>query len=111
MERALVIQTKFCFKSGTLGQVNNTLTLSCVLTVTLSQSNVSIQLSYRWTTLSNLYITLLRSSGRASIRLLCEINAAIFKKAHAPELLGEDDHLVTLDWCITRWAEKVFNKD
>jgi hypothetical protein len=33
---------------------------------------------------------------------------AVFKKAHDPELLGEDDRLQALNQLTVVWAEKMF---
>ncbi|KAI6032557.1 hypothetical protein EDC04DRAFT_2707993 [Pisolithus marmoratus] len=55
--------------------------------------------------LFNLYVTLSRSSGHQTIRLLRDFDDAIFLCSHTPELLAEDDHLAVLDKeTITWWT-------
>ena len=47
--------------------------------------------------LFNLYVTLSRSSGRSSIRLLRDFDSKVFQAAHSADLLAEDDRLKALD--------------
>ena len=57
--------------------------------------------------LFNLYVALSRSSGRSTIRLLRDFNDEIFKAAHDPELLAEDDRLDYLDEVTKKWWSKI----
>ncbi|KAF9482840.1 hypothetical protein BDN70DRAFT_800717, partial [Pholiota conissans] len=45
-------------------------------------------------TLFNLYVALSRSAGRKTIRLLRDFDDDLFKAAHDPQLLQEDDRLI-----------------
>ncbi|KAM6492008.1 hypothetical protein JOM56_012646, partial [Amanita muscaria] len=60
--------------------------------------------------LFNLYVVLSRSSGRESIRVLCDFDPTVFEKAHDPELLGEDDRLQALNQLTVVWADQMFNE-
>ncbi|KAI6116444.1 hypothetical protein F5141DRAFT_1267921 [Pisolithus sp. B1] len=53
--------------------------------------------------LFNLYVALLRSSGRDTIHLLRDFDEHIFLKTHSPELLAEDDCLALLNTQTSRW--------
>ena len=47
--------------------------------------------------LFNLYVVLLRSSGKETIQLLRDFNAKVFQASHSVQLLAEDDRLRELD--------------
>jgi len=53
--------------------------------------------------LFNLYVTLSWSSGRSTIRLLHDFNDQLFRAAHKPELLAEDDRLEELNAKTMTW--------
>ncbi|KIM57493.1 hypothetical protein SCLCIDRAFT_1193889 [Scleroderma citrinum Foug A] len=56
--------------------------------------------------LFNLYVALSRSSGRLTIRLLCNFDIKIFQAAHCPELLAENDRLESHnDKTLREWKE------
>ena len=58
-------------------------------------------------TLFNLYVALSRSSGRDTIRLLCEFDNDMFRKTHDPVLLQEDERLENLDSETKAWYRGV----
>ena len=47
--------------------------------------------------LFNLYVALSRSSGRSTIRLLCDFDEKSFQMSHRSELIAKDDRLEELD--------------
>ncbi|KAJ8579544.1 hypothetical protein M405DRAFT_754350, partial [Rhizopogon salebrosus TDB-379] len=53
--------------------------------------------------LFNLYVALSRSSGRETIRLLCDFDRKHFQAAHTPELTREDNRLRSLDAQSSEW--------
>ena len=53
--------------------------------------------------LFNLYVTLLRSSGRLTIHLLQDFDDELSKKGHHMELLVEDDRLNKLSKKTLKW--------
>jgi hypothetical protein len=57
--------------------------------------------------LFNLYITLSRSSGRASIRLLRDFNDELFMASHDPALVDEDERLENLNIETKRWYKQM----
>ncbi|HEV7737986.1 MAG TPA: hypothetical protein VGO47_11520 [Chlamydiales bacterium] len=57
--------------------------------------------------LYNLYVSLSRSSGRDTIRLLRDFDDNIFMQAHDPELLLEDAHLEQLSKDTVHWWERI----
>jgi hypothetical protein len=61
--------------------------------------------------LFNLYITLSRSSGRVSIRLLRDFNDELFMASHDPALVDEDKRLENLNIETKRWSERMVEID
>ena len=57
--------------------------------------------------LFNLYITLSHSSGRATIRLLCDFNNKPFQVLHSPNLLAKDERPEELDRNTREWRQKM----
>jgi hypothetical protein len=57
--------------------------------------------------LFNLYVALLRSSGRSTIRLLRDFDEKLFQAAHSPELLAEDDRIQELDEKTKAWWKEM----
>jgi len=57
--------------------------------------------------LFNLYVTLSRSSGRETIRLLRDFDDDIFLEAHEAELTLEDEQLDVLDNTTKLWWQKL----
>jgi ATP-dependent exoDNAse (exonuclease V) alpha subunit len=57
--------------------------------------------------LFNLYVTLSRSSGRASIRLLCGFDDKLFMASHDPALVDEDERLENLNIKTNSWYEQM----
>jgi len=55
--------------------------------------------------LFNLYVMLSRSSGRSTIRLLCDFDEKLFQASHSPELIliAEDDRLEALNTTTKKW--------
>ena len=56
--------------------------------------------------LFNLYVALSRSSGRETIRLLCDFDDKMFQATHDSELLKEDARLDDLDQKTLMWYEE-----
>ncbi len=57
--------------------------------------------------LFNVYVALLRSSGRETIRLLRDFDDEAFTQAHDAELTLEDERLEELDVVMKRWWQVV----
>ncbi|THG94081.1 hypothetical protein EW026_g7317 [Hermanssonia centrifuga] len=57
--------------------------------------------------LFNLYVALSRSSGRDTIRLLRDFDDQLFRQAHDPELLIEDERLEALDLLTKQWWQQM----
>ncbi|KAI0054550.1 hypothetical protein BV25DRAFT_1816911 [Artomyces pyxidatus] len=57
--------------------------------------------------LFNLYVSLSRSSGRKTIRLLRNFNDSTFLASHNTALMEEDDRLLKLDQATKKWWEKI----
>jgi hypothetical protein len=57
--------------------------------------------------LFNLYVTLSRSSGRDTIRLLRDFDDVTFLTQHNPSLQMEDNRLAKLDKTTKQWWEKM----
>ena len=57
--------------------------------------------------LFNLYVTLSRSSGRETIRLLREFDDEMFLDTHEPELVWEDERLDNLDKTTKVWWQRI----
>ena len=53
--------------------------------------------------LFNLYVMLLRSSGRASIKLLCNFDNKLFVAPHDLALVDEDERLENLNYETKLW--------
>jgi hypothetical protein len=60
-------------------------------------------------TLFNLYVSLSRSSGRSTIRLLRDFDESLFRMGHDVELLMEDDRLQELNIVTKAWYERVIH--
>ncbi|KAF9471634.1 hypothetical protein BDN70DRAFT_869107 [Pholiota conissans] len=58
-------------------------------------------------TLFNLYVALSRSTGRKTIQLLRDFDDELFKTAHDPQLLQEDDRLERLNSITKEWYKRV----
>ena len=61
--------------------------------------------------LFNLYITLSRNSGRASIRLLHDFDNKIYMASHNPALVDEDERLENLNIEPKSWYEWMVETD
>ena len=57
--------------------------------------------------LFNLYVSLSRSSGRETIRLLRDFDDGMFLQAHEPELIDEDERLEELNVTTEEWWDKM----
>ena len=57
--------------------------------------------------LFNLYVSLSRSSGRKTIRLLRDFDDKMFLQVHEPELVDEDERLEELDVVTKEWWDKM----
>ena len=57
--------------------------------------------------LFNLYVSLSRSSGRETIRLLRDFDDQMFLQAHEPELIDEDERLEEMDVATKEWWDKM----
>lgn len=57
--------------------------------------------------LFNLYVSLSRSSGRKTIRLLRDFNDEMFLQVHEPELIDEDERLEAMDTATKEWWERM----
>ena len=57
--------------------------------------------------LFNLYVSLSRSSGRETIRLLRDFDDAMFLQVHEPELIDEDERLEEMDTTTKEWWGKM----
>ena len=59
-----------------------------------------------------LYVTLSRSLGRSTIRLLRDFDEKLFQSSHDTQLLDEDDRLDRLDQITKdRWTEMTKGED
>ena len=61
--------------------------------------------------LFNLYVALLRSSGRETVRLLRDFDDDIFLEVHEPELTLEDERLDALDNMTKLWWQRMSQVD
>ena len=57
--------------------------------------------------LFNLYVSLSRSSGRETIRLLRDFDDEMFLQAHEPELIDEDERLKEMDKITGEWWDRI----
>jgi len=57
--------------------------------------------------LFNLYVSLSRSSGCDTIRLLRDFNDEMFLQAHEPELIDEDERLDQMDIITMKWWDRM----
>ena len=57
--------------------------------------------------LFNLYVSLSRSSGRETIRLLQDFDDEMFLQAHEPELIEEDERLEWMDLATKAWWDRM----
>ena len=57
--------------------------------------------------LFNLYVSLSRSSGRETIRLLRDFEDEMFLQAHEPELIDEDERLERMNLATKEWWDKL----
>ena len=60
--------------------------------------------------LFNLYVSLSRSSGRETIRLLRDFDDEMFLQAHDPELTDEDERLDQMDVATKEWWDSMQGK-
>jgi len=57
--------------------------------------------------LFNLYVSLSRSSGRETIRLLRDFDDGMFLQAHEPELIDEDERLEQMNTATNEWWDRL----
>jgi hypothetical protein len=59
--------------------------------------------------LFNLYVALSRSSGRSTIRLLCDFDDKLFRCSHDVALMEEDDRLEELNYRTIVWWRRMMD--